>query len=136
MALPAVQGDMVQGTPPMSGCLPGAHMLIGPLGAPMPNPPPGLPFVGMLNQGFVTTVTIGGKPVAVVGSKGDATVPHPGLHASDPAQANPMLQVGEVMSGSPNVTFGGKAAATSDSMVKTCGGTAKIQCLTATVTVN
>jgi uncharacterized Zn-binding protein involved in type VI secretion len=89
----------------------------------------------MLNAGFVKTVTIGGKPVAVVGSKGDATVPHPGLHASDPAQINPKLQVGEVMTGSPTVTFGGEAAATSDSTVKTCGGTAKIQCLTVGVTV-
>jgi uncharacterized Zn-binding protein involved in type VI secretion len=134
MAQPAVQGDMVQGAPPQGGCLPGTHQMIGPLGNPIPNPAP-LPFVGMLNQGFVSTVTIGGKPVAVVGSKGDATVPHPGLHASDPAQINPKLQVGEVMTGSLTVTFGGKAAATSDSTVKTCGGTAKIQCLTTNVTI-
>jgi uncharacterized Zn-binding protein involved in type VI secretion len=134
MAIPAVQGDLVQGTPPQGGCLPGTHQLIGPLGAPMPSPAP-LPFVGMLNQGFVSSVTIGGKPVAVVGSKGDATVPHPGLHASDPTQVNIKLQVGEVMSGSPTVTFGGKPAATSDSMVKTCGGTAKLVCTSVTVSV-
>jgi uncharacterized Zn-binding protein involved in type VI secretion len=133
MAQPAVKGDIVSGTPP-KGCLPGTHQLIGPLGNPIPSPAP-LPFVGMLNQGFVESVTIGGKPVAVVGSKGDATVPHPGLHASDPAQANPKLQVGEVTTGSPTVEFGGKPAATSMSLVKTCGGTADIKCMTVDVTV-
>ena len=135
MAQPAVQGDIIQGTPPQGGCLPATHQMIGPLGAPIPNPPPGLPFIGMLNDGFVETVTIGGKPVAVVGSKGDTTFPHPGLHASDPTQINVKLQVGEVMTGSPTVTFGGEPAATSQSVVKTCGGTAQIKCATFDVTV-
>lgn len=133
MAVPAVQGDLIQGTPP-KGCLPGTHQIPGPLGAPIPNPAP-LPFMGQLNQGLVSSVTIGGKPVAVVGSKGDASPPHIGLHASDPFQVNPKLQVGEVLSGSPTVFFGGKPAATSVSVVKTCGGTADLRCLTPDVTV-
>jgi uncharacterized Zn-binding protein involved in type VI secretion len=135
MAQPAVQGDMVVGNPAEgTGCLPGSHQMVGPFGAPTPNPAP-LPFAGMLNKDVITTVTIGGRPVAVVGSKGDTTAPHPGLHASDPAQMLPMRQVGEVMTGSPTVFFGGQAAATSNSMVKTCGGIAKLKCMTMNVTV-
>jgi uncharacterized Zn-binding protein involved in type VI secretion len=130
MAQPGVQGDMVQGN-----CLPGTHQLIGPLGSPMPSPAP-LPFIAPLLSGLVSNVTIGGKPVAVVGSSGDNTPPHIGLHASDPAQVNPKLQVGQVMSGSPTVTFGGKPAATTQSQCKICGGVAKIIATTVDVTVD
>jgi uncharacterized Zn-binding protein involved in type VI secretion len=129
MAQPAVQGDIIQGN-----CLPGTHQIPGPLGAPTPSPAP-LPFVGPIQQELISSVTIGGKPVAVVGSKGDNTPPHIGLHASDPTQINVKMQVGEVLSGSPTVTFGGKAAATSSSQCKICGGTATIKCTTMNVTV-
>lgn len=130
MAQPAVQGDIIQGN-----CLPGTHQIPSPAGNPTPSPSP-LPFNGPLQSGLVSSVTIGGKPVAVVGSSGDNTPPHIGLHASDPTQVNVKLQVGQVMSGSPTVTFGGKAAATSQSQCKICGGTATIKCTTTNVTVN
>lgn len=130
MAQPAVQGDIVQGL-----CLPGTHLIIGPLGVPTPSPAP-LPFIGPLQSGLEATVTIMGKPVAVVGSSGNNTPPHIGLHATDPAQLNPMLQVGQVMSGSPTVTFGGKPAATTQSQCKICGGTATIQPTVFTVSVD
>jgi uncharacterized Zn-binding protein involved in type VI secretion len=129
MAQPAVQGDLIQGN-----CLPGTHQIPGPLGVPIPSPAP-LPFVGPLLSGLISTVTIGGRPVAVVGSSGDNTPPHIGLHATDPAQLMPKLQVGQVMSGSPTVTFGGKPAATSQSQCKICGGVAKITTTVTNVTV-
>lgn len=129
MAQPAVQGDIIQGN-----CLPGTHQIPGPLGVPIPSPAP-LPFVGPLQSGLESSVTIGGKPVAVVGSSGDNTPPHIGLHASDPTQIVMKLQVGQVLSGSPTVTFGGKPAATSQSQCKICGGTAQIKCTTMNVTV-
>lgn len=130
MAQPAVQGDVIQGQ-----CLPGTHQIPSPVGNPIPSPSP-LPFNGPLQSGLVSSVTIGGKAVAVVGSSGDNTPPHIGLHATDPTQVNVKLQVGQVMSGSPTVTFGGKAAATSQSQCKICGGTATIKCTTTNVTVN
>ncbi len=60
------------------------------------------------------TVTIGGKPVAVMGSSGDNLPPHVGLHPADPYMV-PTMQEGKVISGSPTVTAGGKAVATSAS---------------------
>jgi uncharacterized Zn-binding protein involved in type VI secretion len=129
MAQPAVQGDMIQGN-----CLPGTHQVPSPSGGPMSNPAP-LPFAGPLTEGLVSSVTIGGRAVAVVGSAGDNRPPHIGLHASDPAQVNVKLQVGKVTTGSATVTFGGKAAATSQSQCKICGGTATIMTTVTNVTV-
>ncbi len=129
MAQPAVQGDIIQGN-----CLPGTHQIPGPLGAPIPSPAP-LPFAGPITDGLVSSVTIGGKAVAVVGSAGDNKPPHIGLHASDPTQVMITLQNGKVLSGSPTVMFGGKPAATSASQCKICGGTATIQTTIMNVTV-
>lgn len=129
MAIPAVKGDVVQGN-----CLPGTHQVPNPSGGSMPNPAP-LPFAGPLNAGLIDTVTIGGRPVAVEGSSGDNKPLHVGLFASDKAQVNTKLQVGKVQSGSVTVTFGGKAAATSQSMCKICGGAAKIMTTVTNVTV-
>lgn len=128
MAQPAVQGDLIQGN-----CLPGAHQVPNPSGSPTPSPP--LPFSGPLLTALVPEVTIGGKTVAVVGSSGDNTPPHIGLHASDPSQANPKLQVGKVLAGSATVTFGGKAAATSMSQCQICGGVARITTTVTNVTI-
>jgi uncharacterized Zn-binding protein involved in type VI secretion len=130
MAQPAVQGDLIQGN-----CLPGMHQIPNPSsGAPQPSPAP-LPFSGPLLAALVPEVTIGGKAVAVVGSSADNTPPHIGLHASDPSQANPKLQVGKVVAGSATVTFGGKPAATSMSQCQICGGSAKIMTTVSNVTI-
>jgi uncharacterized Zn-binding protein involved in type VI secretion len=54
-----------------------------------------------------------------MGSSGYNTPPHVGLHPSDPNMV-PTTQEGKVLSGSPTVTAGGKAIATSSSQVSMC----------------
>jgi uncharacterized Zn-binding protein involved in type VI secretion len=130
MAQPAVQGDVIKGQ-----CQIGSHRVPNPnSGAAQPNPYP-LPFAGRLEKGLVASVTIGGRPVAVVGSSAENKPPHGGLHPADKTQINTKLQVGTVESGSPTVTFGGEAAATSQSRCKICGGLATITTTIANVTV-
>jgi uncharacterized Zn-binding protein involved in type VI secretion len=117
MAQPLVMGDKIQGQ-----CVGATHQIPNPAsGAPQPSPAP-LPFSSPLTMGLEQTVTIGGKAVAVVGSNGLNTPPHIGLHISDPTQANPMMQKGEVTVGSPTVTAGGKAVATTSSTCIICTG--------------
>ena len=111
MGSPAiVMGDQVTGTCPN-------HLIIGPLGVPLPAPP--MPFAAPLLLGLSTTVLIGGKPAALVGSSGYNTPPHLGLHASDPFLL-PIKEVGQVVTGSPTVTIDGKAAATATSSATCC----------------
>ncbi len=111
MGAPAiVMGDQVQGT-----CA--IHQVPSPAGNPMPGPP--MPFSAPLTTGLCTTVLIGGKPAAVLGSSGINTPPHVGLHASDPFLAPP-LQVGRVVSGSPTVLFGGQPAASTTASATCC----------------
>ncbi len=113
MAQPLVMGDKIQGQ-----CA--IHQVPNPAsGAPQPSPAP-MPFSAPLLQGLEATVTIGGKPVAVMGSSGFNTPPHVGLHPADPFML-PTLQEGRVLSGSPTVTAGGKPIATSSSQVAMCG---------------
>jgi uncharacterized Zn-binding protein involved in type VI secretion len=45
--------------------------------------------------------------------------PHVGLHPADPYMV-PTMQEGKVLTGSPTVTAGGKAMATSSSQVSMC----------------
>jgi uncharacterized Zn-binding protein involved in type VI secretion len=105
-------GDKIQGQ-----CA--VHQIPNPAtGAPQPSPAP-LPFSAPLLMGLEQTVTIGGKAVAVMGSSGYNTPPHVGLHPSDPYMV-PTQQEGKVLSGSPTVTAGGKAIATTDSQVSMC----------------
>jgi uncharacterized Zn-binding protein involved in type VI secretion len=112
MAQPLVMGDKIQGQ-----C--SVHQVPNPSsGAPQPSPAP-LPFAAPLTLGLESTVTIGGKAVAVVGSSGYNTPPHVGLHPSDPYMV-PTMQEGKVLSGSPTVTAGGKAVATTSSQVAMC----------------
>lgn len=112
MAQPLVMGDKIQGD-----C--SVHQVPNPTsGAPQPSPAP-LPFSAALLTGLESTVTIGGKAVAVMGSSGYNTPPHVGLHPSDPSMV-PTMQEGKVLSGSPTVTAGGKAVATTDSQVSMC----------------
>src|SRR5262245_63394335 len=109
MAKPLVMGDTIEGK-----CA--AHQVPNPSsGAPQPSPSP-MPFKAPLLLGLEPTVTIGGKAVAVVGSNGLNTPPHVGLHPSDLAFAPP-TQKGNVVTGSPTVTAGGKPIATTSSQV-------------------
>jgi uncharacterized Zn-binding protein involved in type VI secretion len=111
MGAPAiVMGDKITGICPN-------HLMIGPLGAPIPSPP--LPFSAPITSGTVATVLIGGKPAAVVGSSGMNTPPHVGLHASDPFLAPP-TELGNIVSGSPTVMIGGTPAATAQSTCTCC----------------
>jgi uncharacterized Zn-binding protein involved in type VI secretion len=105
-----VAGDRVTGSCPN-------HLIIGPLGVPIPAPP--MPFVAPLTMGLSTTVLIGGKPAALMGSSGYNTPPHVGLHASDPFLL-PMKELGQVVTGSPTVMIDGKAAATAQSTATCC----------------
>jgi uncharacterized Zn-binding protein involved in type VI secretion len=108
----AVMGDQITGICP-------AHLLIGPLGVPVPAPP--LPFAAPLTTGVIATVLICGKPAAVVGSGGINMPPHVGLHPSDPFLAPP-LQMGSVVAGSATVLIGGSPAATAASSCTLCAG--------------
>ena len=108
MAQPLVMGDKIQGQ-----C--SVHMVPGPSGA-QPSPSP-LPFSAPLVMGLEQTVTIGGKAVAVMGSSGYNTPPHAGIVD---AFLVPTTQEGKVLDGSATVTAGGKAVATSNSMVSMC----------------
>ncbi len=112
MGQPIVQGDQVQAT-----C--SIHLIPNPTtGAPQPSPP--LPFAAPLTIGLSTTVTIGGKPAAVLGSSGLNTPPHVGLHPSDPFFAPPTEQA-QIMTGSASVFIEGKPAATTESQATCCG---------------
>jgi len=113
MGQPAVvSGDRIVGV-----CA--IHQVPSPTGAPMPSPAP-LPFSAPLLQGLATTVLIGGKPAAVLGSSGMNTPPHVGLHASDPFMV-PTQQEGRVLSASTTVLFEGKGAAYTGCQVVQCG---------------
>lgn len=107
MSAPAiVQGDRIVGQCP-------AHMLPG--SPPVPAGP--LPFSAPLMLGLDSTVLIGAKPAAVVGSSGYNAPPHPPL--AD-AFAVPTMQEGKVLSGSTTVQIGGKPAATAQSNCLCC----------------
>jgi uncharacterized Zn-binding protein involved in type VI secretion len=113
MGAPAiVLGDKVTGICPV-------HQIPNPaaFGAPTPGPP--MPFSAPLMLDLTTTVMIGGKPAAVLGSSGFNTPPHIGLHLSDPFMMPP-TQVGRVLSGSTTVLIGGKPAATTQSQSQMC----------------
>jgi uncharacterized Zn-binding protein involved in type VI secretion len=125
MGKPIVQGDQVQAT-----C--SIHMIPNPAtGAPQPSPP--LRFAAPLMTGLSTTVTIGGKPAAVLGSGGMNTPPHIGLHPSDPFFAPPTEQA-QIMTGSVSVFIEGKPAATTESQA-TCCGIPGGSCMATTTTV-
>jgi uncharacterized Zn-binding protein involved in type VI secretion len=87
----------------------------------IPQPAPPLPFSAPLLQGLATTVQIGGKPAAVVGSSGMNTPPHVGLHPSDPFMV-PTTQMATVTGGSSSVLFDGKPAARTGSPCTVCAG--------------
>ena len=121
----AVMNDQIKGV-----CA--IHQIPTPVGAPTLGPP--MPFSAPLLQGLVSTVLIGGKPVAVMGASGYNTPPHVGLHASDPFMAPPM-QAGRVMSGSATVFAGGKPVANSQSTVMMCSTPGTLMATASTVLV-
>ncbi len=104
-----VMGDRITGACP--------HLLIGPLGVPVPSP---LPFSAPLTEGLAPSVLINNKPAATVGSSGLNIPPHVGLHPSDPFMV-PLLQRGTVVTpGNPTVFFEGRPAASATSAAKCC----------------
>lgn len=112
MGSPAiVMNDRITGT-----C--SVHQIPNPAsGAPQPGPP--MPFSAPLVSGLASTVLIGGKPAAVMGSSGMNTPPHIGLHVSDP-YAVPTMQEGRILSGSATVHIGGQLAANASSSATCC----------------
>ena len=112
MGVPAAtQGSLVTGVD--------THIVLVPTpGGPVPTPLPH-PFSGTLEGGLVPTVTIGGRPAAVVGSTATNAPPHlptpPGT-----AFQKPPANRGTVQSGSTTVRIGGKPAARLGDPVRTC----------------
>lgn len=107
----AVMGDRITGA-----CA--IHLIPNPTsGLPQPGPP--LPFSAPLLQTLATTVLIGGKPVATVGSAGVNTPPHVGLHPTDPFMV-PLAQQAIVIGGSATVLFESRPAARTGSPATMC----------------
>ncbi len=87
----------------------------------VPQPAPPLPFSAPLIQSLASSVLIGGKPAAVVGSSGLNTPPHVGLHVSDPFMAPPTQQ-GTVVAGSGTVLIENRPAAYTGASCTICAG--------------
>lgn len=109
-----ILGDKIVGACP-------AHLMVGPMGAPVKSPP--LPFSAPVTLMTATKVMIMNKLALVVGSKGLNLPPHipPAIHPSDPSMPPPM-QFGLVMVGSPTVLIEGKPAAKLGSKCSLCTG--------------
>ena len=107
----ATQGDKVMAVD--------THILLVPSpGGPVPTPTPH-PFSGTLTGGLSTTVKIGGKPAAVVGSSATNTPPHVLSNPAAPFQ-KPPANKGTVQGGSATVKINGKPAARHGDSVMTC----------------
>jgi uncharacterized Zn-binding protein involved in type VI secretion len=107
MGAPAVvMGDRIMAT-----CV---HPVPAAAGAPVPTP---MPFSSPLLDGLASSVLIGGKPAAVLGSAGLNVPPHVGI---TDAFSPPNLQRGTVLGGSATVLFEGKPAARTGSPSKAC----------------
>jgi uncharacterized Zn-binding protein involved in type VI secretion len=125
----AKQGDKVMAVD--------THILLVPSpGGPVPTPTPH-PFSGTLTGGLSTTVKIGGKAAAVVGSTATNTPPHTPANPAAPFQ-KPSANKGTVQVGSPTVKINGKAAARHGDTVMTCNDPADqpVGKIVATGTVN
>jgi uncharacterized Zn-binding protein involved in type VI secretion len=108
----AKQGDKVMGVD--------THILLvpSPPGPPSPVPMPH-PFSGTLNGGLSTTVKIGGKPAAVVGSTAVNTPAHVPANPAAPFQQPPANKA-TVQGGSSTVKINGKPAARNGDAALTC----------------
>lgn len=107
----ARQGDPVTGTD--------IHIVMVPSpGGPVPTPGPH-PFVGTITGGCVTSVLVGGQPVAVVGATATNQPPHVPVPSTGPFQVPPTNQ-GTVQIGSATVLAGGQPVARVGDTVMTC----------------
>jgi uncharacterized Zn-binding protein involved in type VI secretion len=112
MGRPAArQGDRVVGID--------THVVMVPATpSPVPTPLPH-PFKGTITGATVSSVQIGGKPAAVVGSVATNKPPHVPTPPGTSFQ-KPPANKGKVSAGSRTVTIGGKAAARAGDAVRTC----------------
>jgi uncharacterized Zn-binding protein involved in type VI secretion len=95
------------------------HILLVPTpGGPVATPTPH-PFSGTLTGGLSTSVRIGGKAAAVVGSTATNTPPHIPVNSAAPFQ-KPPANKGTVQMGSMTVKINGKPAARHGDAVMTC----------------
>jgi uncharacterized Zn-binding protein involved in type VI secretion len=78
-----------------------------------------MPLSAPLTSGLATSVLACGSPLAVAGSSGLNTPPHPGLDPSDP-KFTPSTQKAEVAVGSSTVTAEGSSAAYTGCTVTGC----------------
>ena len=110
MGAPAiVQGNRINGTCPN-------HLIPSASGTAPAGP---RPLSAPINKGTESSVLIGGKAAAVIGSSGtNDTGSHSGI--VDAPFTSPTGQVGRITSGSPTVLIGGKMAATTASMATCC----------------
>ena len=107
----AAQGDKVMAVD--------THILLVPSpGGPVPTPMPH-PFSGTLTGGLSTSVKIGGKAAAVVGSTATNTPSHIPANPAAQFQKQPANK-GTVQQGSTTVKINGKPAARHGDPVTTC----------------
>ena len=92
----------------------------GPVPTPMPHP-----FSGTLTGGLSTSVKIGGKAAAVVGSTATHTPPHIPMNPAAQFQ-KPPANKGTVQMGSLTVKINGKPAARHGDPVTTCNDPADL----------
>jgi uncharacterized Zn-binding protein involved in type VI secretion len=112
MAQPAAkQDDQVVGVD--------THIVMVPAGPSLVPTPLPHPFSGRLTGDLSSTVTIEGKPAAVVGSTAEHTSGHVPTPPGTSFQTPPANR-GSVQRGSATVTFDGKGAARSGDTVATC----------------
>jgi uncharacterized Zn-binding protein involved in type VI secretion len=107
MGMPAAaQGDLVVASD--------LHLVVPPSGPPLLLPSP---FSGPLDGGLSTTVRIGGRPAATVGSAATNASPH---QPAGGAFQRPPANRGTVLRGSATVRINGKPAARAGDPVMTC----------------
>jgi uncharacterized Zn-binding protein involved in type VI secretion len=108
----ALLGDPITGACPL-------HLLIGPLGVPVPTP--ALPFNAPVTVGCSVKTTINGRPVALVGANGLNLPPHVGLHPTDPFMV-PTQQLGTVVASPALTLIEGRPVATTGASCTICAG--------------
>lgn len=106
----ALLGDPITG-------LCAVHLMIGPLGVPVPTP--GLPFNAPVTIGGSLKTMINGRPVLLTGATGINMPPHVGLHPSDPFMAPP-LQIGTIVASPALTLIEGRPVAVTGSSCTIC----------------